>query len=246
MLFVRRFSISTATNRSKFFERTERKTLDSGFPYGDIIVIAAIAAFVILRYRAMLGEKHGRDAEGIPTAKPLEEYERIVQIPSREAKREREKATKPKKDYGNLNDTLSAMRAIDRQFSPEDFIEGARGAYEMIIEAYNKHDDDTLRLLLSPKNYDHFKAALAEDEKDGRRSETTLVAIVKAEIADAKLRGNTATVTVDFLSEQVPLVRDAEGTIIEGDVSHQSAIEDRWVFERDLSSADPNWKIIET
>lgn len=221
--------------------------MENGFPYGDIIVIAAIAAFVILRYRAMLGEKSGRDIEGIPTAKPLEEYERIIQLPNRDAKRaERAEAAKPAKDYGALNDTLSAMRAIDRQFSTEEFLEGARGAYEMIIEAYNKRDDETLRLLLAPKIYDSFKTSIENDEKAGRKSETTLVAIIKADPAEAKLRGNTATIAVDFLSEQVPLVRNAEGDIIEGDAAHPSAIEDRWVFERDLTSVDPNWKIIET
>ena len=217
------------------------------FPYGDIIVIAAIAAFIILRYRAMLGEKSGRDVENIaPAAKPLEEYERIVQLPTREAKQAVRKQLDATKDYGALNDTFSAMRALDREFSVEEFTEGARAAFEMVIEAYNKHDDDTLRMLLAPAIYENFKASLEADEKAGRKADTTLVAIVKSEITAAKLRGNTTTIAMDFHSEQVLLMRDADGKIIEGDASQQEAVEDRWIFERDLTSQDPNWKIIET
>ncbi len=216
------------------------------FPYGDIIVIAAVAAFIVLRYRAMLGEKSGRDVEGA-RPKPLEEYERIIQLPAHEAKQAiRKQLETQTKDYGALNDTFSAMKAIDREFIPEEFIEGARAAYEMIIEAYNKSDEETLGMLLSPKLYESFKASLAADEKAGRKADTTLVAIVKSEVSEAKLRGNTATVAVDFHSEQVQLVRNAEGNITEGDASQQSAVEDRWLFERDMSSNDPNWKIIET
>lgn len=222
--------------------------MESGFPYGDIIVIGAIAAFIILRYRAMLGEKSGRDSD-LPTMKsaPLEEYERVIQLPDRERARVEEVAPKPKdKDYGSLNDTFSAMRAIDRTFSADEFIEGARGAYEMVIEAYNKHDEETMKMLLSADLYKSFKATIDENEEKGRKPETTLIAILKAAPTEAKLTGNKARVTVHFQSEQVILVRDADGKIIEGNAGHQDAVEDTWVFERSLTNQDPNWKIIET
>ncbi|MEJ0010987.1 MAG: Tim44/TimA family putative adaptor protein [Alphaproteobacteria bacterium] len=214
-----------------------------GIPYGDIIVIGAIAAFILLRYRAMLGEKSGRDAK--PAARPLEEYERIIQLPERETPRTK-KPAEPAQSYGALDETLTGMRAIDREFSVEEFLEGARGAYEMVIEAYSKRDEDTLKQLLAPPILANFKKSLAEDEAAGRTQETTLVAIIKSELADAKLRGNVASITVEFHSEQVTLVRDKDGKIIEGDPSHQAAIEDRWTFERNLATADPNWKVVET
>ena len=220
--------------------------MESGFPYGDIIVIGAIAAFIILRYRAMIGEQRGRDVTSIKPVAPLEEYERVIQLPDRDTAKPERPASKPAKDYGPLNTTFSAMKSIDREFTPESFLEGAHGAYEMVIDAYNTHDDETLKLLLSPALYDSFKESLRRDEAAGRKSHTTLVAIVRSEITDASLRGNTARVAVEFLSEQVNLVRDRDGAIIEGDPSQQAAIEDRWVFERNLTAADPNWKIIET
>ena len=218
--------------------------MEGSFPYGDVIVIAVVAAFIILRYRAMLGEKHGRDVESMPI-KPLEEYERIIQLPERAEKKSAITASK-EKDYGALSASFAAMRAIDREFDPEEFMEGARAAYEMVIEAYNKRDHETLALLLDAAVYENFKATIEADEKAGQKSDVTLIAIIKSEFASATVTGNRATIAVDFHSEQIQLLRDSNGAVIEGDPSQQSAIEDRWVFERDLSRGDPNWKIIET
>jgi predicted lipid-binding transport protein (Tim44 family) len=214
--------------------------MDSGFPYGDIIVFAAIAAFIILRYRAMLGEKSGRD----PVIRPLQEFERVIQLPGREQAK-----TAPVvlvTDYGALTDSYAAMRALDKNFSPEEFTAGAKAAFEMVIEAFNEADHDTLKMLLSAPLYENFKQSLTEQKEQGRAYHATLVAITSAEVTEAKLSGNVAQVTVHFVSEQVILTRNANGDVIEGDPSHQQAVEDDWVFERTLTSADPAWTIIET
>lgn len=217
--------------------------MEGGFPYGDIIVIAAIAAFIILRYRAMLGEKSGRDVSDI--GRPIKDLEPVIQLPEREAVRIAE-VKKIEKEPSAFADQFSAMRAIDKDFNVEEFLTGARGAYEMVIDAYNEADHDTLKMLLDAPIYKEFKSSLDENEKAGRTAHTTLVAIIKAEIADAKLRGNKATITVDFHSEQIPLVRDKDGTVIEGNINTQEAVEDQWVFERNLASGDPAWKVIDT
>jgi predicted lipid-binding transport protein (Tim44 family) len=218
--------------------------MESGFPYGDNIVIGACAAFIILRYGAMLGEKTGRDADGQPP-RPLQEFERVIQLP------ERDRAATvipivPEKDYGALNETFAGMRAVDRQFTPEEFLNGARAAFEMVVEAFNTADRETLKMLLSKEIYAEFDAALKAQEEEKRSRFTTLIAITEAKVAEAKLQGNKAQLTVDFVSEQVILLRDEQGNVIEGDPSHQEAIEDQWVFERNLASSDPAWKIIET
>lgn len=218
--------------------------MESGIPYGDIIVIGAIAAFILLRYRAMLGEKTGRDVTDIPRPRPVADLEPVIQLPEREAARK--KSILAPVETGPFADQLSAMRALDPEFSQTDFLTGAKAAFEMVIDAYNSADHDTLKMLLSDRIYKEFKQSLDENEKEGRTVHSTLVAIVKAEITDAKLRGNKASITVDFLSEQIPLVRNTEGEIIEGNASAQEAVEDEWIFERDLKNSDPAWKVIET
>jgi len=208
-------------------------------------VFAAIAAFILLRYRAMLGQKTERDDAIRPNPTPLPDYERVIQLPAT-----RVAPAPDKKDdyaqYGTLAATLTAMRTIDREFTPEEFLTGARAAYEMVIAAFSKSDRDTLKLLLSDDIYKSFDGSLARAQSEGRIQDTTLLAISKADMQDAKLKGNIATITVDFLSEQVHLIRGLDGAIIEGNPSQQEPVEDRWVFTRNLANSDPNWKIIET
>ena len=220
--------------------------MDSDFPYGDIIVIGAIAAFILLRYRAMLGEQRGRDETAVrPTVVQTNERERVLQIAAPRV------AVVDKKDdfaskYGSLAETFVAMRAIDREFAPDEFLNGARTAYEMVINAFSKRDRDTLKMLLSSEMYKSFDLSLSDSEKEKRLNDTTLTAITSASIAQAKLAGNIAIITVDFSSEQIHLIRDENGVILEGNPSEQHLVEDQWVFSRDLKNANPNWSIIET
>ncbi len=220
------------------------KDIMGGLPYGDIIVIGAIAVFILLRYRAMLGEKTGRDEATKP--RPLQEYERVIQLPERETAAKPAAVLSAIKDHGAFTTTFIKMQAIDREFTPEEFLEGACGAFEMVLEAFNEADRDTLKMLLAKDIYKQFDESLSALSAEGKTQQTTLLAIVDSAITDASMTGGKARITVKFVSEQVHLVRDAEGEIIEGDPSHQEAVEDSWVFERVLASGDPAWKVVET
>jgi predicted lipid-binding transport protein (Tim44 family) len=220
--------------------------MEGGFPYGDIIVIGAIAAFILLRYRAMLGEPRGRDENEIrssaqpPAAEPAD---RVIQLPVGRMPEKKEEALDA---YGSLSEKFVAMRAIDREFTVEEFMNGARMAYEMILVAFSKRDRDTLKMLLSEQMYKSFALSLDDAEKEKRFTDTTLLAITSATVKDAKLSGSLATITVAFVSEQIHLIRDENGTIIEGDASSREVVEDEWVFTRTLTSSSPNWTIVET
>jgi predicted lipid-binding transport protein (Tim44 family) len=220
--------------------------MEGGFPYGDIIVIGAIAAFILLRYRAMLGEPRGRD-EGMPPRGPvsINELERIIQLPITRPVAEAKKDDFSEK-YGSMAENFVAMRGMDREFAPDEFLSGARTAYEMVLKAYSTRDRDTLKMLLSDAMYQSFALSLDDAEKAKRFPDTTLIAINKANITQAKLEGSQATLTVDFTSEQVHLVRDEAGAILEGNASQHDTVEDQWVFTRDMKSSSPNWTIVET
>lgn len=222
--------------------------MDNSFPYGDIIVIGAIAAFILLRYRAMLGEPRGRDERSTPP--PIiqagMERDRLIQLPVVKTAIVEKKQEDNFSRFGAQADTLVAMRALDREFTPEEFLSGARTAYEMVITAYGKRDRETLRQLLSPELYVSFDRGLTQEESDKRYTDTTLVSIEEATFTTAKLEGSKATLAVNFTSEQVHLVRDEHGTILEGNPSAQSKVEDHWVFTRDMKSNSPNWLIVET
>jgi predicted lipid-binding transport protein (Tim44 family) len=222
--------------------------MDGGFPYGDIIVIGAIAAFILLRYRAMLGEPRGRDeGEARPPSQPMNDDSRVIQMPVMRAAAPAEvKEDDFSANYGSLAESFVSMRALDREFTPDEFLTGARMAYEMVIAAFTKRDRDTLKMLLSAPMFKSFDLSLDDAEKEKRFNDTTLLAISKATISKAKLVGSVATITVDFVSEQIHLIRDDKNAIVEGDVSARQVVEDEWVFTRDMKSGSPNWTIVET
>lgn len=223
--------------------------MGEGIPFGDLIVIGAIALFIILRYRSILGQKSGHDFSkpGAAAAKAAKEKLQIVRPEKPEQK------TEPRKDdehaaieNSEVADVLSRMKLADPQFTVSDFMVGARSAFDMVIDAFNKHDRDTLKMLLSKEVYDSFETSLKEQEENQYKSETTLIAMKASEIVGADIKKSNATITVQFLTEQVYVVRDKEGKVVEGDASMVQDIADEWIFERDIKSRNPNWTIIAT
>lgn len=220
--------------------------MGESIPFGDLIVIGAIALFIILRYRSILGQKSGHDF-----SKPSTSEKAKLQIVRPENQEISVEALDPKEEFSEMEnaelaDTLGQIRMADPQFTLSSFISGARTAFEMIIDAFNAHDRETLKMLLSKEVYESFEQNIKEQEEKNYRSETTLIALKSSEIIDAEFKRNVATVTVQFLSEQVHVVRDKEKNVVEGDASMVQDIADEWTFERDVKSRNPNWTIIAT
>jgi predicted lipid-binding transport protein (Tim44 family) len=141
---------------------------------------------------------------------------------------------------------LDAIAREDRTFDGKHFIAGARTAYEMIVTAYAEGDRRPLKNLLSRDVYDGFEAAIRDREARGETSESRFVSIDKSDITDADLRGKTAQVTIRFVSQLVSVTRDRNGAVIDGNPDKVTDVTDVWTFARDLSSRDPNWKLVAT
>ena len=217
---------------------------------GDIIVFGAIALFIILRYRSTLGQKKGDDFTKPKPPIVLSEKTPVVQLQDKRAvsaagndnhEKPGELLADPK-----LASQVAQIKVIDTEFTISSFMAGARGAYEMVIQSFSKQDKETLKLLLSKDLYKDFAKELEEQDEKKQKRETTLVALSKAEITEIDVKKNQAVITVKFTSEQVSIVRDKDGAIVEGDASAVLDMEDSWVFERDLKSRNPNWTIIDT
>ena len=142
--------------------------------------------------------------------------------------------------------SIDAIAAQDSSFDPRHFISGARSAYEMIVLAYAEGDRRTLKNLLSRDVYEGFEAAIRERENKGETVETRFVSIDKSDITGAELRGRNAQITVRFVSQLISVTRDKAGTIVDGNPDKVSDITDVWTFARDITSRDPNWKLVAT
>jgi predicted lipid-binding transport protein (Tim44 family) len=141
---------------------------------------------------------------------------------------------------------LDAIAAADRAFDAKHFLAGGRAAYEMIVTAYAEGDTRALKGLLSREVYDGFEAAIREREGRGEAVQTRFVSIDKAEITAAELRGKIAHITVRFVSQLISVTHDRSGAVIEGSPDKVSEVTDVWTFARDVSSRDPNWKLVAT
>ncbi len=220
-------------------------------PYADIVVFALVAGFILLRLRSVLGQQTGFDGTSNPMAslKPKEDV--LVQ---RSEKPKLLKGETPPAVDVPLPDTLPdadrkvivALKSADPQFTIEGFLRGAKGAFEMVFDAFLTQDKATLDMLLSGDLSRTFLAAAAARKEGERVTETTLVCLESATITGAQTAGAQAHITVTFISEQVTLVRNAQGKIVEGDPSHTARVEDTWTFARDMVSKQPNWVVIDT
>lgn len=141
---------------------------------------------------------------------------------------------------------LDALSKIDPSFTPREFLEGAKSAYELILTAFSIGDRAALRPLLSKEVFDSFSSAITEREASGRVAETTLVSIDKAEIKKLFLKETLVQIVVGFNSKLITAVRDTTGAVVEGSPERVVDMMDVWTFARDSNSRDPNWRLIST
>lgn len=218
--------------------------------YLDIVLLALVAGFILLRLRSVLGQRNEGDLPPPPMREDSRDIQPVVQIPDRArmaAPVETEEDAAVVESLSPLSrDAIAAIRGADPQFTTTTFLVGARRAFEMVFDAFVKGDRETLKMLLSPKVFEDFAAEL--DRRSGMESfpETTLVAVTSQTLTGAEYSKPTARLTVKFASEQVTVIRGQDGKILEGNPSDTDTVEDEWVFEREMNSRNPNWKIVST
>lgn len=226
--------------------------MSEGLPYADIIIIALIAGFILLRLRSVLGDKTGHDNPQFfmrEMNKAQENKEKIVPFSENPIHIKPKKEEDPYLEKIGDEAIVQALKEIknkDPFFNTTQFLNGAKAAFEMVFDAFVKSDRETLKMLLSKTIYDDFIAEMEKRDSEENKTETTLVAVLSRDIVGAECVGKVAHVTAKFVSEQVTVVRNPKGEIIDGDASQTEHVENEWVFERDTGSKNPNWKIIET
>jgi predicted lipid-binding transport protein (Tim44 family) len=224
------------------------------------IIFLALAVFIFLRLRSVLGQRTGRerppyDPYSAREAARTSTNDNVVTLPPRpaDAAPKPPAEAEPAERWKGIAEAgsaaavgLDAVLAQDPSFDPKHFLTGARAAYEMIVTAYAQGDRRTLKNLLSKEVYDGFEQAIKDREGRGEKAETRFVSIDKADVAGAEVKGKTAQVTVRFVSQLVSVTRDRDGNVIDGSPDKVTDVTDVWTFARDLSSRDPNWKLVAT
>lgn len=145
-----------------------------------------------------------------------------------------------------LAQSLTALMRADPSFDPGPFLDGAKTAYEMIVMSFAEGDEAVLKQLLGADVFEGFELAIRERETRGEKVEFNLVGIDRADIIEAEVKNCTAYVTVKFVSELISVTRDADGEVVEGDPKKVREVTDIWTFAREVTSKNPNWKLVAT
>jgi len=203
-----------------------------------LIVFIGLAGFVAYKLFSVLGTRTGHEQR--------HDLEAVKAPRGPEARAEPAPAPKPVKALGPVTPAAEPLRAADPDFDEKAFLEGARGAYEMIVEAFASGDLKSIRRYLGQSVYDAFKAALMQRETNEWTHELKFVGIDSASIARGSVENGELLAVVDFASNQVRVTRDKDGNVVEGDPSRIDLVKDRWTFSRRVSSSDPNWILVAT
>jgi predicted lipid-binding transport protein (Tim44 family) len=212
----------------------------------EIVLLAMVAAFLGMRLYSVLGKRTGHEQEPAPRTIADERQPAIVRQPIGMV--EAAPSAVPDTNFVDFaaNSGLRSIANADRQFDPALFLEGAKSAYGMILEAYWKGDKATLRFLCDDDVHDSFAEAIDARAERGEILENRLVRIEEARIIDASVDQSVARITVRFDADIASLLKDANGTVIGGSMNDAVESHDIWTFFRDLKSGDRNWKLDET
>ena len=225
------------------------------------IIFLALAVFIFLRLRSVLGQRTGRErppydpySSAPGTIRPAP-GDKVVALPGR-APDTAQKSAEPAEPIDRwkgiaepgsaLAAGLDAIAREDKTFDAKHFLTGARTAYDMIVTAFAAGDRRQLKTLLGKEVYEGFENAIKEREQRGETVETRFVSIDGADLTAAEQRGKTAQVTVRFRSQLISVTRAKDGAVIDGNPDKVTDVTDVWTFARDVSSRDPNWKLVAT
>ena len=197
--------------------------MNSSFEYLDIILLAIIAGFIILRLRGILGRRTGHE----------------------------------KKDFGDLfgkkvTQSDSEKKVVNLRSgtldnaAKEQFIKGAKKAYEMIITSFAEGDKKALKPLLNKKIFQNFSDEIDYRKKENLKSELTFVGVKSVEIKNFEKKDNIYIFTVNFVSEIITCKKDKNNNVIEGSPDIIKTVKDVWKFSKNMWSSNPNWYLVET
>ena len=197
--------------------------MSNNFGYLDIILLAMIAGFIILRLRNILGRKTGHEDKIYSdfSGSKLDEFKEKIKSQTK----------KPQTEFN-----------VEQK---KEFLKGAEIAYETIINSFAKGDKKSLRDLLTREMRDNFESAIEERNSKNIKSELTFIGIKSSVIQKFEKTATALFFTVKFVSEIISIKKDKDNNVIEGDPNKIKTVIDHWKFTRKTSSMNPNWYLAE-
>ena len=207
--------------------------MNSFFPFLDIIILGLLALFLGFRLKNLLGDRSGygedvNNLEAYNEKKP--DNNNVINL-------------NKKKISG---EGLEVLKKSDPNFSEEEFVNGAKQAFKIIIESFVDSDIEKLKPLIDYELLKSFTKSISEREARQEQQFVDILSINKLDIINISLNDNIASISIKIESEQIKYTIDKNDKIIDGNKEVSEIIKDKWVLERDISSNNPNWQLVET
>lgn len=202
-----------------------------------LIIFAAIAGFICYRLYTVLGTRGGHEPDEQEEPTYPARTEDLAPV---------EETPEPVRPRGPEPEWVAPVREAWADFEPAEFLNGAKAAYEMIVEAFAADNLQDVKPYIDPGVYRAFEAAVKGRRDAGQISELNFVGIESAQVVSAVVENGMIRIAVDFRSDQVRVLRDTKGDVIEGDPNRIDLVRDRWTFARPVKSRDPNWVLVAT
>ena len=217
--------------------------------YLDIIILLVVVVLVFSKLKSLLGTRPDNfEQRKISDENAAKIFDMIVKEAEKNAaaevrNMEKEEVQVPEEELSEIDKVLAKIPGFNR----EKFLTGAERAFEIIISAFSKGDVETLEMLVSKSLLKKFQEIIEKRKAEGITSETDFIGFDDVEITNAKIsKSEVAKITVRFVSEQVNILKNKDGEVIEGDENIIQNITDSWTFERALTSTNPNWLLVST
>ena len=217
--------------------------------YLDIIILLVVVVLVFSKLKSLLGTRPDNfEQRKISDENAAKIFDMIVKEAEKNAaaearNMEKEEVQVPEEELSEIDKVLAKIPGFNR----EKFLTGAERAFEIIISAFSKGDVETLEMLVSKSLLKKFQEIIEKRKAEGITSETDFIGFDDVEIINAKIsKCEVAKITVRFVSEQVNILKNKDGEVIEGDENFIQNITDSWTFERALTSTNPNWLLVST
>ncbi len=211
----------------------------------QLLVLAGIAVFLILKLRSVLGTREGFEKPPVPRDDPAPQTRRDFEVIEGGVDRD---ITDHVPEGSPSAKALAAMKKAEPSFQVGPFLQGARGAYEMILMAFEKGELDRIRPFLSDDVEASFTEVIADRESKGLTIDATFVGLKEMALQEAHFDTTSGfgEITVRFVGELTSAVRDKAGEIVEGDSKTVKRQRDVWTFARKMGASDPNWQLVAT
>jgi predicted lipid-binding transport protein (Tim44 family) len=211
----------------------------------QLLVLAGIAIFLILKLKSVLGTRDGFEKPPVPLEELRPRVKRDFEVIEGGADPD---ITDHAEEGTAVAKALAAMKVAEPSFKVNTFLQGARGAYEMILMAFERGNIDDIRPFLDDEIEAAFTHAINAREEQGLTVDSKFIGLKELALQSATFDPVTkrAEVSVRYVAELTSAIRDKAGEIVEGNPKEIKRQRDVWTYGRTMGAADPNWQLVAT